>query len=35
MPTTATESTFEEATLQRLEALGYRRLYGGEIERPL
>ncbi len=32
---TATESTFEEATIQRLQQLGYRYQYAGEIERPL
>jgi type I restriction enzyme R subunit len=35
MATTATESTFEEATLHRLQALGYRYQHGGEIERVL
>jgi type I restriction enzyme, R subunit len=35
MPPSATESTFEEATLQRLQALGYRYLHGGTIDRPL
>ena len=33
MPPHANESTFEEATLQRLQALGYRRLHGSRIDR--
>jgi len=28
-----TESQFEETTIDRLRALGYRYQYGGEIER--
>jgi type I site-specific restriction-modification system R (restriction) subunit len=30
-----TESQFEETTIERLQCLGYRTQYGGEIERPL
>jgi hypothetical protein len=30
-----TESQFEETTTERLQRLGYRTQYGGEIERPL
>jgi type I restriction enzyme R subunit len=30
-----TESQFEETTIERLQRLGYRTQYGGEIERPL
>ena len=35
MPAIATESKFELATIHRLQALGYRCLYGGAIERSL
>lgn len=35
MPTTPTESTFELATIQRLQALGYRDLHASAIDRPL
>ena len=35
MPATPAESTFELATIERLKQLGYRYLYGGEIDRPL
>lgn len=35
MPTTATEDTFEQATLQRLQVLGYRYQHGGTIDRSL
>lgn len=33
MPIVANESTFEEATIQRLQNLGYRYEFGGDIER--
>jgi type I restriction enzyme, R subunit len=33
MPNQGTESQFEETTIDRLRALGYRYQYGGEIER--
>jgi hypothetical protein len=35
MPAIATESHFEPAAIERLKGLGYRHLYGGEIDRPL
>ncbi|MCB0183931.1 MAG: type I restriction endonuclease subunit R, partial [Caldilineaceae bacterium] len=35
MPTSPSESTFELATIQRLQALGYRYLHGSEIDRSL
>ena len=35
MPNQGTESQFEETTIDRLCALGYRYQYGGEIERDL
>ena len=35
MPTIATESSFELATIQRLQKLGYRYQYGGPVDRPL
>ena len=35
MPTTPTESTFELATIQRLQALGYRYLHGSDVDRSL
>ena len=35
MPAIATESHFELAAIDRLKSLGYRHLYGGEIDRPL
>ncbi len=35
MTTTPTESTFELATIQRLQALGYRYLHASAIDRPL
>lgn len=31
MPISSTESTFELATIQRLQVLGYRYLHGSEI----
>ena len=31
----ANESSFEEATIARLQLLGYRYHYGGDIDRPL
>lgn len=33
MPNQGTESQFEETTIDRLRALGYRYQYGGDIER--
>lgn len=33
MPNQGTESQFEETTIERLRALGYRYQYGGELER--
>lgn len=33
MPNQGTESQFEETTIDRLCALGYRYQYGGDIER--
>ena len=33
MPNQGTESQFEETTIDRLHALGYRYQYGGDIER--
>lgn len=35
MPATPSESTFELATIQRLQQLGYRYLHGSEIDRSL
>jgi type I restriction enzyme, R subunit len=35
MTITATESTFERATIERLQRLGYRYQYSGELDRPL
>jgi type I restriction enzyme R subunit len=35
MPAVATESHFELAAIDRLKSLGYRYLYGDEIDRPL
>ena len=35
MPAIATESHYELAAIDRLKSLGYRHLYGGEIDRPL
>ena len=32
MPTIATESTFELAAIQHLQAVGYRHLVGGHFE---
>lgn len=34
MPATATESTFELATIERLQQLGYRYCHGTDIHRP-
>jgi hypothetical protein len=34
MPATATESTFELATIERLQQLGYRYCHGTDISRP-
>jgi len=33
MPNQGTESQFEETTIDRLRALGYRYVYGGELPR--
>ena len=33
MPNQGTESQFEETTIDRLRALGYRYCYGGELPR--
>src|SRR5437868_4553548 len=33
MPNQGTESQFEETTIDRLRAIGYRYQYGGDIER--
>jgi type I restriction enzyme, R subunit len=35
MPNQPSESQFEETTIERLQRLGYRYQYGGEIDRPL
>jgi type I restriction enzyme R subunit len=35
MTITATKSTFERATIERLQRLGYRYQYSGELDRPL
>jgi hypothetical protein len=34
MPATATESTFELATIERLQQLGYRYCHGTDLNRP-
>lgn len=34
MPNIGTESQFEETTIDRLKALGYRYEYGGHVDRP-
>lgn len=35
MSITASESTFEQATIERLQQLGYRYCHGAELDRPL
>src|SRR3954468_6903437 len=34
MPKRGTESDFELATIERLEALGYEHVHGGDLDRP-